>query len=123
MPSSSGRKRGEIERLALQLVNEAGDKGILQSELWKLIGVTSREGSRIAIRLEKKNLIRREREYSSKRWTYRLYPVRKNHPLLPILDSPCLVCEDNSRCNIQDVVSPLNCRKLMEWVLKTQKSS
>jgi hypothetical protein len=117
--TSSGRKRRNIEKLALQMINESEDQGILQSDLWKLIGVSSREGSRIAIRLEKKKLIRREKEYHSKRWTYRLYPVKKNNPLIPVIDSPCIVCENNSKCSVEGVVSPLNCRKLIEWVLKS----
>lgn len=117
--TANGKKRRNLEKLALQIINESGDNGILQSDLWKCIGVTSREGSRIAIRLEKKKLIRREKEYHSKRWTYRLYPTKKNHPLLPVVNSPCIICPDNSKCSVEGVISPLNCRKLMEWVLKS----
>jgi len=117
--TSSVRKRRNLEKLALQIINESDDRGILQSDLWKLIGVSSREGSRIAIRLENKKLIRREKEHHSKRWTYRLYPVKKNNPLLPVIDSPCIVCENNSKCSVEGVVTPLNCKKLIEWVLKS----
>ncbi len=117
--TSSSKKQRNIEKMALQMINERGDEGILQSDLWKLIGVSSREGSRIAIRLEKKKLVRREREYHSKRWTYRLYPVKRNHPLLPVIYSPCIICANNSKCSVEGVVSPLNCRRLIEWVLKT----
>jgi DNA-binding MarR family transcriptional regulator len=36
-----------------------GKDGILQSELWKELNLTSRDGSRLAIRLERRSLIRR----------------------------------------------------------------
>jgi len=117
--TTSGKKRRNLEKLALKIINESGDGGILQSDLWKRIGVTSREGSRIAIRLEKKKLIRREKEYHSKRWTYRLYPVKKNHPFFPVVESPCIICANNSKCSVEGVVSPINCRKIIEWVLKS----
>lgn len=45
----------------LQLIKNNGKDGILQSNLWKKIGVTSREGSRIALKLLKQGLITRKR--------------------------------------------------------------
>ena len=37
-----------------KLVVERGKDGVLQSEIWKELGLTSRDGSRLAIRLEKR---------------------------------------------------------------------
>jgi hypothetical protein len=42
------QKNSSLEQKALKLVYDAGEKGILQSELWKELGVSSREGSRMA---------------------------------------------------------------------------
>jgi hypothetical protein len=42
-----------------KLVVERGKDGVLQSEIWKELGLTSRDGSRLAIRLEKRGMIRR----------------------------------------------------------------
>src|ERR1700686_858980 len=41
-----------------KLVVERGKDGVLQSEIWKELGLTSRDGSRLAIRLEKRGRIR-----------------------------------------------------------------
>ncbi len=110
-------KRREIERLALEIVTEAGKEGILQSELWKRLDATSREGSRIALRLERRKLVRRDRELSANRWTYRLYPVRQPLTIDSIIDCPCLTCETSNRCSEIDVVTPNQCSRLAEWVL------
>ena len=44
-----------------KLVVEHGNEGVLQSELWKKLNLTSRDGSRLAIRLEKRGMIKREK--------------------------------------------------------------
>lgn len=110
-------KRRETERLALQIVTEAGEEGILQSELWKKLDATSREGSRIALRLERRKLVRRDKELSANRWTYRLYPLRRPVSIESILDCPCLICEVNHKCDVVDVITPKQCDRLVEWVL------
>jgi hypothetical protein len=48
------QKNNNLEQKALKLVFDAGDKGILQSELWKELGVSSREGSKMAKKFEEK---------------------------------------------------------------------
>ncbi len=54
-------KRNDLEHKALQYVMNTGFKGVLQSDLWRELGASSREGSRISIKLEEKGLIRREK--------------------------------------------------------------
>ncbi|MFP3130714.1 MAG: MarR family transcriptional regulator, partial [Nitrososphaeria archaeon] len=66
MPRES--KEDDLISLVYKLVIESGDKGILQSELWKKLNLTSRDGSRIATRLEKRKLIKRERVLEDGRW-------------------------------------------------------
>ncbi|MEM2995525.1 MAG: transcriptional regulator [Candidatus Bathyarchaeia archaeon] len=115
-------KRNDLEQKALQYILNTGFEGILQSELWRKLGASSREGSRIAMKLEEKKLIRRERELRDGRWTYRLYPRRLPASIDSIMDVPCLMCQDNSRCDPSGVISPQNCEKLTEWLLSTTKN-
>lgn len=53
-------KENDLEQKALQLIMNSGEEGLLQSELWRKMEASSREGSRISIKLEKKGLIYRE---------------------------------------------------------------
>jgi len=70
-------KRDDLEYKALHYISLTHHQGVLQSDLWRKLGASSREGSRIALKLENKGLVRRERELRSGRWTYRLFPKRQ----------------------------------------------
>jgi hypothetical protein len=115
-------KRNDLEQKALQFIMNTGFDGILQSELWRKLRASSREGSRIAIKLEGKRLIRREKELRNGRWTYRLYPKRLPARIDSIADVPCLMCPDNSRCDPSSTISPQDCEKLTEWLLSISKN-
>jgi hypothetical protein len=115
-------KRNDLEQKALQFIMNTGFDGILQSELWRKLRASSREGSRIAIKLEGKKLIRREKEIRNGRWTYRLYPKRLPARIDSIADVPCLMCPDNPRCDPSSAISPQNCEKLTEWLLSISKN-
>ena len=110
-------KHNDLEQKALQIIMSSGNEGLLQSELWRKLGASSREGSRIALKLESKGLIRRERELRNGRWTYRLYPKRVPASIDSIAGCPCLLCPDNSRCDPSSAISPQNCEKLTEWLI------
>jgi uncharacterized membrane protein len=47
-------KHNDLEQKALQIIMNYGNEGLLQSELWRKLGASSREGSRIALKLEGK---------------------------------------------------------------------
>jgi len=115
-------KRNDLEQKALQFIINKGYEGVLQSELWRRLGASSREGSRIAIKLEGKGLIRREREIRNGRWTYRLFPKRFPASIDSIANCPCLMCPDNSRCDPSSPISPQICEKLTEWLVSIAKS-
>jgi len=115
-------KRNDLEHKALQFIMNTGFDGILQSELWRKLRASSREGSRIAIKLEDKRLIRREKELRNGRWTYRLYPKRLPARIDSIADVPCLMCPDNPKCDPSSAISPQNCEKLTEWLLSISKN-
>jgi hypothetical protein len=110
-------RRNELEHKALHVIVNNGHDGVLQSELWRKLDATSREGSRIALKLETKGLIRREKELSEGRWTYRLYPKRKPASLSSIINSPCLMCSNDARCGAWSAISPNECQKMTQWIL------
>lgn len=109
-------KHSDLEHKALQFIANTGDEGVLQSNLWRQLNASSREGSRIALKLEGKGLVRRERELFGGRWTYRLYPKRKPASINSIMDCPCLTCVVSIRCGAYGATSPNDCDKLTEWI-------
>lgn len=110
-------KRKNLEQEAFQIIVSKGEEGVPQSQLWRKLDATSREGSRIALKLKDKGLIRREKELFDGRWTYRLYPKRLPATIDSIADCPCLLCPENQRCGSSYTVSPKTCKKLTDWIL------
>jgi len=110
-------KRNDLEQKALQYIMNTGFGGVLQSDLWRELGGTSREGSRISLKLESKGLIRREKELREGRWTYRLFPKRLPANIDSIADCPCLMCTENPRCDPANAPSPQDCERLTDWIL------
>jgi hypothetical protein len=110
-------KRNDLEQKAIQFVINTGFNGVLQSDLWRELGATSREGSRISLKLESKGLIRREKELREGRWTYRLFPKRLPASIDSISDCPCLMCPENPRCDPSSTTSPQSCDRLTDWLL------
>ena len=80
-------KRDILEKRSLDLIFKAGDDGILQTDLWKKLSMSSREGSRICVRLESWGLIRRDKILCEGRWTYRIMSTRKPPSMGSILGS------------------------------------
>jgi hypothetical protein len=109
-------KKNELERKALKLVFDAGPEGLLQSDMWKGLGVTSREGSRLALKFEEKEVVERKKVLNNGRWTYKLFSKTKLVTLESIKDCPCIVCENLDRCFEGGQVSPLNCEQLTLWM-------
>ena len=101
-----------------KLVVEQGKEGVFQSELWKVLGLTSRDGSRLAIRLEKRGMIKREKILDGGRWTYKLTPIRLPVPINSITHSPCITCSNDTKCAPEGTYSPLSCLRIAEWVLE-----
>jgi len=111
-------KHNDLEQKALQIIMSSGNEGLPQSELWRKLGASSREGSRIALKLENKGLIRRKRELYNGRWTYRLYPKRLPASIDSIADCPCMMCPDTPRCGPTGAITPQNCEKLTDWLIR-----
>lgn len=96
-----------------------GKEGILQSELWKELDLTSRDGSRVAIRLEKKSLIRREKMLENGRWTYKLFAVKLPVDTSSIERAPCLTCPVEHMCSLDGTYSPTSCNFLEDWLINS----
>ena len=91
--------------------------GTLQSELWKKLKLSSRDGSRLALKLERMGMIMREKILEKERWTYRL--VIKKIPISTksIEGAPCLTCSVQSKCSIDGEISPKTCQWIEDWVM------
>jgi len=114
-------KRDDREYKALHFIVNMGSQGVLQSDLWRKLGASSREGSRIALKLENKGLIKREKELFGGRWTYRLYSKRLPASINSIIDCPCLMCANDARCGAWGTISPNECGRLTAWVLSLRQ--
>ena len=103
-----------------EIVIENGREGILQSELWKKLGLSSREGSRLAIKLEKRRIVDRQKLLEGGRWTYKLTPVKFPVKVDSIENIPCITCPEEERCAEDGVVTPFDCLFIENWVLTEQ---
>ncbi len=104
-----------------KLVVERGREGVLQSEIWKELGLTSRDGSRLAIRLERRGLIGRVKVLEEGRWTYKLTPLRFPTDMTSIEKAPCITCQFESKCSIDGQISPYVCPWIGPWVIEEAK--
>src|SRR5436309_13213837 len=50
----------KLKNKILGLVEKRGDNGMFQSEVWKKVKLSSRDGSRLAVKLDRQNLVNSE---------------------------------------------------------------
>jgi hypothetical protein len=100
-----------------KIITHNGKDGILQSSLWKKLAITSRDGSRLALRLEKQSLIKREKILEKGRWTYKLLPIKIPVDTESIDKVPCLRCPVEHMCSEDGSFSPNNCNLIQDWLL------
>ena len=102
-----------------EIIADFEDKGMLQSDLWKKLKLNSRDGSRLALRLERRGLISREKILQKGRWTYKLIIEQAPIKLESLIDSPCLTCPVEQKCDFENAYpepSPLHCQLIEDWV-------
>lgn len=109
------RRQNDLEQRALQLIFKS-EEGILQSEMWKKLGVSSREGSRLALKFEEKGVINRVKVLHGGRWTYRIYSKRQPVTIESLMGCPCLMCAEIEKCAPRGSSSPLKCSDLSRWI-------
>ena len=110
----------DMEKLTTRVCNivaERGDEGMLQSDLWKKLKLTSRDGSRLALKLERRNIVKREKILENGRWTYKLKISKMPVSTQTIEAAPCLICPVEQKCSIDGEVSPKTCPLIEQWVI------
>ncbi|MCD6488973.1 MAG: AsnC family transcriptional regulator [Desulfurococcales archaeon] len=120
-----------MERKAYELIKKHGRKGIYQNDLWRTLGINSREASRIVAKLLKKNLITRKPGVNRGRKTYLLIVIpesrrkkiirRREIPkpridIRPFLDIPCVKCPYINKCYTGGFYDPTRCTWMEEWL-------
>ena len=108
--------KNSLEQRALKVIFKAGDEGIMQSDLWKELGVSSREGSRMSIRFEEKGTVERRKVLHEGRWSYKLFSKREFVTLDSIQGCPCMICPDIDKCFETGVRDPVSCLDLTAWL-------
>ena len=110
----------KITNKVCEIVAKYEDKGMLQSDLWKKLKLSNRDGSRLALRLERRGLISREKILQNDRWTYKLIIEQTPISLQSLQDSPCLTCPVEQKCDIENTFpepSPLHCQLIEDWII------
>jgi hypothetical protein len=102
---------------SFRIITDNGKDGILQSKLWKELDLSSRDGSRVAIRLEKRSLIKRQKILQNGRWTYKLFAIKLPAGTQCIDQVPCLTCPVEHMCSVDAPYSPNNCNLIEDWIL------
>jgi len=92
-------------------------EGILQSQLWKKFKLSSRDGSRLALKLERMGNITREKILEKERWTYKLIIKKTPISTKSIEGAPCLTCPVEAKCSLDGEVSPKTCQWIEDWVM------
>ncbi len=114
----------DMERLTnkvYDILAERESDGMFQSELWKKLKLSSRDGSRLALKLERMGTITREKLLEKGRWTYRLIIKKTPVSTQSIERAPCLVCPVEQKCSIDGEISPKSCQLIEDWVIAEMK--
>ena len=109
-----------ITNKVCEIVADYQDKGMLQTDLWKKLKLSSRDGSRLSLRLERRGLISREKILQKDRWTYKLIIEQTPISLESLQNSPCLTCPVEQKCDVENIhpePSPLYCQLIEDWVI------
>ena len=85
--------------------------------------MTSRNGSRLAMKLEKQSLIKRERILEKGRWTYKLLPMEISVDAESIDKASCLTCPVEHICSVDSNYSPNNSNLIEDWLLSSIDTS
>jgi len=99
------------------ILAEREGKQMIQSELWKKLKLTSRDGSRLALKLERLGTITREKILEKGRWTYKLILKKTPISTQSLGNAPCLTCPVEQKCTLEGEVSPRSCQWIQDWVL------
>ena len=114
----------QLTNRVCEILAEHAEDGMLQSDVWKRLKLTNRDGSRLSLRLERRGMITREKILQNGRWTYRLIIEQMPISLESIQNAPCLTCPVEQKCNVDNVYpepSPKHCELIEQWVIIESK--
>jgi len=100
-----------------EIIADCESDGILQSQLWKKFKLSSRDGSRLALKLERMGNITREKILEKERWTYKLIIKKTPVSTKSIEGAPCLTCPVEAKCSLDGEISPKTCQWIEDWVM------
>ena len=100
-----------------EMLYESEGAGMVQNALWKKLKLSGKDGARLALKLERRGIIDREKIVEKGRWTYRLILRKSPVSTESIENSPCLTCPVEARCAVDAEVSPLTCTLIESWVM------
>jgi len=113
-------EKTDMERMCnrvCEIIADYESVGILQSQLWKKFKLSSRDGSRLALKLERMGMITREKILEKERWTYKLIIKKTPVSTKSIEGAPCLTCPVEAKCSLDGEVSPKTCQWIEDWVM------
>lgn len=105
------------------LVVTSNIDGISQRTLLEMMKLRSNQVSKIALKLERSGLVKREKVLEDGRWTYILKAVDAIS-LGPYESIPCVTCQYEDKCRPDGIISSANCaletyqRGIAQWVLE-----
>ncbi len=119
----------DVEKKALEVIAGSGNAGIFQNDLWKLLGVNSRDTSRIVNKLLRRGLIVRKPAVNRGRRTYLLLTSKVAKPKKKVptkielridldrfMEIPCFNCPFIHKCYVGGFYNPITCSWLEEWI-------
>jgi len=115
------RKKVDMDKIAekaLEIIREAGNKGVVQSELWKKLGIDSKRGSRLVQRFLIENRIVRRSIVVGGRKTFLILPVVRVVEIVniePLSDIPCFTCKEIDVCG-GHMINPIGCMIFSDWL-------
>ena len=103
-----------------ELLLDKEENGILQTDVWKKLKLSTKDGSRLSLKMEKMGYITRQKILKNGRWTYTLFIEKAPISFESITDAPCLTCTVEQKCSLENELpepSPRNCELIEKWVL------
>jgi hypothetical protein len=102
----------------MEIIQGAGEKGLLQIDLLKKLGTDNRSGAKLISEIQERGLIRKSKELYRGKWTYRIVQIATKIPIVTWgdMDCPCFFCNDSGRCGLGNVISPSSCSELSGWL-------
>jgi len=114
----------DMERLTNRVCDIIANKsvdGMLQGLLWKRLKISSRDGARLALRMERRGIVTREKILEKGRWTYKLILKKTPVSTESIENAPCLNCKVEAMCSTDGEISPKTCELIEAWVMMDAK--